>query len=87
MYIFFSSTVTLKIHPTLPVGEKEGGGGEALLFDSFVCSSEERECLKKRKAGFQMLSEQRYGNVRRGQHLEVFKHWNTGCTLLLLLEE
>lgn len=34
-----------------------------------------------------MLSEQRYGNVRRGQHLEVFKHWNTGCTLLLLLEE
>lgn len=34
-----------------------------------------------------MLSEQRYGNVSRGQHLEVFKHWNTGCTLLLLLEE
>lgn len=34
-----------------------------------------------------MLSEQRCGNVSPDQHLQPFKPWDRGCTLLLLLEE
>lgn len=84
LHIFFPSVVTVKMHSTLPV---EKGGGRKPAFDSFVCSSKERECLKKSRATFQMLSEQSYGNVSREQHLEAFKHWDTSCMLLLLLEE
>lgn len=54
--------VTLKIHSTLPVRERRRGRSLPLI--AFVCSSKERECLRKRKAGSQMLSEQRYGNVK-----------------------
>lgn len=44
LHIFFPSVVTVKMHSTLPV---EKGGGRKPAFDSFVCSSKERECLKK----------------------------------------
>lgn len=80
---YFSSRVTLKIHSTLPLRERRKRS--LCLIALYVLPK--KKVLEKRKAGFQMLSEQRYGNVRREQHLEVFKHWNTGCTLLLLLEE
>lgn len=57
---FFYSMVMLKIHPTFPIRERRRGRSLHLIA-LYVLS---KKVLEKRKASFQMLSEQRYGNVR-----------------------
>lgn len=58
--LFFNSMVVLKIHPTFPI--REWRRGRSLHLIALYALS--KKVLEKRKASFQMLSEQRYGNVR-----------------------